>query len=94
MDDGRLITLVYIFVFAYVCILNDMIAMIENISESTIVTLARKGSSSLRTTIPEILVKLFNIEEGDKLTWSVNKDSKIMIGVRKHEHDGDTNEHA
>jgi antitoxin component of MazEF toxin-antitoxin module len=57
--------------------------MIENISESTVVTTARKGSASLRATIPEILVKLFKIEEGDKLAWSVNKDKKIEIRVEK-----------
>ena len=44
----------------------------------------RKGSISLRTTVPDMFVNLLNLKEGDRLDWSheiVN--NEVIIKVRK-----------
>jgi bifunctional DNA-binding transcriptional regulator/antitoxin component of YhaV-PrlF toxin-antitoxin module len=47
--------------------------------------IARAGTTSLRATIPEGIVKLLGIKEGDTLDWTVEftKDGKRMVIVRK-----------
>jgi hypothetical protein len=37
----------------------------------TKVTVARPNSQSLRTTIPESIVKLMDLKAGDELSWTV-----------------------
>ncbi len=37
----------------------------------TKVTIARPNSQSLRTTIPESVVKLMDLKAGDELSWAV-----------------------
>lgn len=38
---------------------------------SSKVTVARPNSSSLRTTIPEAVVKMMELEAGDEMVWTV-----------------------
>lgn len=38
---------------------------------SSKVTVARPNSQSLRTTIPESVVKLMDVKAGDELSWTV-----------------------
>jgi antitoxin component of MazEF toxin-antitoxin module len=48
------------------------------------VTLARPNSPSLRTTIPEGVAKMIELNTGDSLKWDiVIKDNKIEIRVSK-----------
>ena len=48
------------------------------------VTLARPNSPSLRTTIPEGLAKMIELNAGDSLKWNiVIKDNHIEIKVSK-----------
>nr|MDO8087998.1 AbrB/MazE/SpoVT family DNA-binding domain-containing protein [Candidatus Sigynarchaeum springense]MDO8118159.1 AbrB/MazE/SpoVT family DNA-binding domain-containing protein [Candidatus Sigynarchaeota archaeon] len=54
----------------------------ENVKETTSVTRAHKGSSTLRITIPNIIVKLFNIDEGDVVTWTIEQ-GRIIVKVEK-----------
>lgn len=50
----------------------------------TKVTIARPNSSSLRTTIPEGVVKLIDLEAGDELMWRVDiKRGKVDIILSK-----------
>jgi antitoxin component of MazEF toxin-antitoxin module len=48
------------------------------------VTLARPNSPSLRTTIPEGVAKMIELNTGDSLKWDIAiKDNKIEIRVSK-----------
>ena len=48
------------------------------------VTLARPNSPSLRTTIPEGVAKMIELNTGDSLKWVIAiKDNKIEIRVSK-----------
>jgi hypothetical protein len=48
------------------------------------VTLARPNSPSLRTTIPEAISKMIELNAGDSLKWDIAiKDNKIEILVSK-----------
>jgi antitoxin component of MazEF toxin-antitoxin module len=48
------------------------------------VTLARPNSPSLRTTIPEGVAKMIELNTGDSLKWDIaKKDNKIEIRVSK-----------
>jgi antitoxin component of MazEF toxin-antitoxin module len=48
------------------------------------VTLARPNSPSLRTTIPEGVAKMIELNTGDSLKWDIAiKDNKIDIRVSK-----------
>jgi len=50
----------------------------------TKVTIARPNSSSLRTTIPEGVVKLIDLGSGDELMWKVNiKGGNVEIILSK-----------
>jgi hypothetical protein len=50
----------------------------------TRVTIARPNSSSLRTTIPEGIVKLIDLGPGDELLWKVNvKGGNVEIILSK-----------
>ena len=57
--------------------------MIENIKATTTVTRSGKGLPTLRATIPQIVVKLFNIIEGDTVVWTIDKDKRIIVKVEK-----------
>jgi hypothetical protein len=47
-------------------------------------TIARPNSPSLRTTIPESVVKLLGLDAGDDLTWTVNiKGNKVEVLLSK-----------
>lgn len=51
-------------------------------------TKVAKTASTLRTTIPNHLVKLLNIKKGDKLIWDTNieqNDVKITVSLQKTE---------
>ncbi len=49
--------------------------------EVTTLTRASNKSKTLRTTVPIIFVKLFNLKEGDKLEWELKEENgeKYMI---------------
>jgi bifunctional DNA-binding transcriptional regulator/antitoxin component of YhaV-PrlF toxin-antitoxin module len=50
----------------------------------TKITVARPNSSSLRTTIPEGVVKLIDLGAGDELLWKVNiKGGNVQIILSK-----------
>lgn len=50
----------------------------------TSVLQARKGSVSLRTTIPETYVNMLRLKVGDKLSWDHDIiDGDIIIKIRK-----------
>ena len=51
----------------------------------TKVTIARPDSPSLRTTIPEGIVKLIDLKAGDNLNWRVSiKSGKVEIILSKN----------
>jgi len=55
----------------------------ENLGETTTLTLAATKSVSLRTTVPMSIVKQFNLEAGDKLSWKFEvRDKEMIIVVR------------
>jgi hypothetical protein len=48
------------------------------------VTIARPRSSSLRTTIPEAIVKLLELEPGNEVIWTVNaRAKKLEVSIEK-----------
>jgi len=48
------------------------------------VTGAKKGTISLRSTIPATVVQALGVEFGDELIWEVTaKDNKFLVVVRK-----------
>lgn len=52
--------------------------------EST-VSIARKNTNSLRTTVPEGIVAFLDIENGDKLEWIMKtkgKERSVMVKVK------------
>jgi len=46
-----------------------------------VLTKASSRSSSLRTTVPSSIVKLFCLKEGDKLKWDVRVEHDKLIVV-------------
>lgn len=52
---------------------------LKNLTGETVVARSRHGSKSLRTTIPEVMVQLFQLQHGDRLTWAVQADGKVML---------------
>lgn len=51
---------------------------------SSKVTAARPKSPSLRTTIPEAVVKFMELEAGDEILWAVNLKAKaVEVSVTK-----------
>jgi bifunctional DNA-binding transcriptional regulator/antitoxin component of YhaV-PrlF toxin-antitoxin module len=55
----------------------------------TKVTIARPNSPSLRTTIPEGVVKLIDLGPGDELVWKVDiKENQVKITVSRMKHKG------
>jgi bifunctional DNA-binding transcriptional regulator/antitoxin component of YhaV-PrlF toxin-antitoxin module len=47
-------------------------------------TTARPNSPSLRTTIPEGVAKLIDLEAGDELLWKIEiKENRVEISVSK-----------
>lgn len=58
--------------------------LIQQLGERTKVAKAHSKTSSLRITIPESIVKQWNLEEGDELDWSwVAKNNEMILEVRK-----------
>ena len=50
---------------------------------TTTLTKAATRTTSLRTTVPETIVKQFNLSSGDKLDWTLDvKEGKMIIIVR------------
>lgn len=50
--------------------------------ETTKLTKAASTTTSLRTTVPSSIVKQFNLNNGDKLDWSLEVyDNKMVIVV-------------
>lgn len=50
--------------------------------QSTTLHRANDSSSSLRTTVPIAIIKQFNLNEGDKLSWKfIAKGNKLIIEV-------------
>jgi len=55
----------------------------KNEGITTTLSLAKTKSISLRTTVPMSIVKQFNLEAGDKLSWKLKaEEGKIVIIVR------------
>jgi hypothetical protein len=51
---------------------------------SSKVTVARPNSPSLRTTIPEAVVKMMELKAGDEVKWTVNLKAKgVEVSVSK-----------
>jgi bifunctional DNA-binding transcriptional regulator/antitoxin component of YhaV-PrlF toxin-antitoxin module len=51
--------------------------------EITTLTKAATKTTSLRTTVPASIVRQFNLEDGDKLDWSLDvKDGKMILVVK------------
>lgn len=76
----------YIYLYTFrVFIRYDLMEYLTPPPERTKVTIARPGSKSLKTTIPEFIVKNMNIRLGDELEWNIIKDpylgNRIMVGV-------------
>lgn len=55
--------------------------------EITIAGIARPGSSSLKTTIPEYMVKRYGIKPGDKLVWAEKGNEMKVEKLEKDEDD-------
>jgi hypothetical protein len=53
----------------------------ENLGETTKLTLAKTNSTSLRTTVPMSIVRQFNLEAGDSLSWRFEVEKGQMIIV-------------
>ena len=52
------------------------------LGNKTVLTPAKKGSESLRATVPVNIVRQFNFKAGDKFDWSlVVKDGKIGVEI-------------
>jgi len=52
--------------------------------EITTLTAASSKSKSLRTTVPMSIVKLLNLQEGDKIKWEIQpKDNKFLVIVSR-----------
>lgn len=47
-----------------------------------IITTVYESKGKYTTTVPSAIVALMNIEKGDKLKWSIDKD-RILIEVRR-----------
>lgn len=59
--------------------------LLTNIHVTTTVTTSNRKSSSLRTTIPDVITQLFKLVPGDTLSWTISKESTIIITkVEKH----------
>ena len=51
----------------------------------TSLTKASGKSDSLRTTVPQAIVKQFELNEGDEIEWILRvKDNKLVIEVEPH----------
>jgi hypothetical protein len=51
---------------------------------SSKVTIARPKSPSLRTTIPEAVVKIMELKAGDEVVWTVNyKAGRVDVSISK-----------
>lgn len=51
--------------------------------KKTILTPAKKGSETLRTTVPMDIVRPLNLKAGDKLDWSLTvENGKMVIAVK------------
>jgi len=51
--------------------------------EITVLTKATSKSNSLRTTVPQGIVKQFNLSKGDKLNWEIKAENgELIIVVR------------
>ncbi len=49
----------------------------------TILTKASPQTESLRTTVPQAIVKQFELKEGDKLDWTLTvKNGELIIEVK------------
>lgn len=53
----------------------------ENLGEITKLTLAKTNSISLRTTVPMSIVRQFNLEAGDSLSWRFDVENGQMVVV-------------
>jgi len=59
----------------------------ENLGETTKLTLAKTKSESLRTTVPMSIVRQFNLKVGDKIGWKIDvKDGELIIVVLPIKH--------
>jgi len=55
----------------------------NDIGETTTLTPATTRSTSMRTTVPMSIIKQFNLQAGDKLSWKLKiEDGKLVIIVR------------
>lgn len=62
---------------------NTMNANEEDIGETTTLTPATTKSTSMRATVPMSIIKQFNLQAGDKLSWKLKaEDGKLVIIVR------------
>jgi len=53
------------------------------VNHETVLTRARPGSPSLRTTVPIFIIRQFGLKEGDRLEWRLEVlDGKLTIVVR------------
>ena len=58
------------------------IPLCDIMGEITKLTKATSKSDSLRTTVPKGIVRQLNLEEGDKIKWSITaKDNKLAITI-------------
>lgn len=51
--------------------------------EETTLTKAATRTTSLRTTVPASIVRQFNLENGDKIDWSLKAEDGEMIIIVK-----------
>lgn len=50
--------------------------------EKTKLTKAASNTTSLRTTVPAIIVKQFNLVDGDELEWSLIAVAESKMGIQ------------
>jgi len=56
---------------------------------TTTLSLAKTKSISLRTTVPMSIVKQFNLEAGDKLSWKLKvEEGELVITVKPVKNSG------
>ncbi|WP_156168371.1 AbrB/MazE/SpoVT family DNA-binding domain-containing protein [Methanoculleus sediminis] len=53
-------------------------------ANETTITVAASNSNSLRATIPAFIKDQFELEKGDRLRWSINRD-RLVIEIIKQE---------
>jgi len=55
----------------------------NDVGETTTLTPATTKSMSMRTTVPMSIIKQFNLQAGDKLSWKLKvENGELVISVR------------